>query len=78
MTDEAHRIIKTIRQLEASLEDEKPGSAYQMEDEELKVYTPLNRCLKGLKEKHNSISRIHRDRFEQVRSMIFEIARYIY
>lgn len=78
MTEEAHRIIKTIRQMEASLEDEKPGQAYQLEDEELKVSTPLNRCLKVLKEKHNTISKIHRDRFEQVRSMIFDLARDIY
>ena len=68
MTEEAYRIIKTIRQMEASLEDEKPHEDYALEDEHLKVFTPLARCLKGLKEKHNSIAKIHRERFEQVKS----------
>ena len=68
MTEEAYRVIKTIRQMEASLEDEKPHGEFALEDEHLKVFTPLTRCLKGLKEKHNSIARIHHERFEQVKS----------
>ena len=68
MTEEAHRIIKTIHQLEASLEDDKPGHDFQLQNENLKVYMPLNRCLTGLKEKHNAIAKVHRERFEQVKS----------
>ena len=68
MTEEAHRIIKTIRQMEASLEDDKPGHDFQLQDESLKVYTPLNRCLMTLKEKHNAVAKTHRERFEQVKS----------
>lgn len=68
MTEEAHRIIKTIKQLEACLEDHKPNDDYQLDDGELKVTIPLAGCLQTLKEKHNTIAKIHRERFEQVKS----------
>ena len=68
MTEEAYRIIKTIRQMETSLEDRKLTDAYPSEDEELRVSVPLTRCLQHLKEKHNNTARIHRERFEQVKS----------
>ena len=68
MTEEAYRIIKTIHQMEVSLEDDKPGHDFQLQDKNLKVYTPLNRCLMGLKEKHDAIVKVHRERFEQVKS----------
>lgn len=61
-------MIKTIKQMEASLEDRSPHDAYELEDKELKVTVPLTRCLQSLKEKHNTIARIHRERFEQVKS----------
>ena len=63
-------MIKTIKQMEASLEDRAPNEAYQLDEKELKVTLPLTRCLKGLKEKHNTIAKIHRERFEQVKSKI--------
>ena len=69
MTEEANRVIKTIRLMEASLEDDKLTNSYQLEDKELKVTTPLMRCLQGLKEKHNIVAKLHRERFEQVKSM---------
>lgn len=68
MTEEANRIIKTIKQMEASLEDHAANNAYQLDDKELKVTLPLTRCLQTLKEKHNSVAKIHRERFEQVKS----------
>ena len=55
--------------MEAALEDNKPSEDYPSEDSELKVYAPLTRCVKGLKEKYIAIARIHRERFEQVKSM---------
>ena len=70
ITEEAYRIIKTIRQMEASLEDNKAHADYPLEDEHLKVFTPLSRCLKSLKEKHNSIAKAHRERFEQIKSKL--------
>ena len=68
LVEEAHRIIKTIRQMEGSLEDHKSNNDYDLEDKELKVTAPLSRCLQELKEKHNCIAKIHRERFEQVKS----------
>lgn len=68
MTEEAHRIIKNIKQMEASLDDTKAKDEFELEDEELKVTYPLIRCLQILKEKHNTIAKLHRERFEQVKS----------
>lgn len=68
MTEEAHRLIKTIRQMEAALEDNKPNPNYEANDG-MGVTYPLTRCMKELKEKYNAVSKLHRERFEQVRSM---------
>ena len=68
MTEEAHRLVKTIRQMEDSLEDNKPNANYETHDDGTVTY-PLTRCLQGLKEKYNSVSRMHRERFEQVRKL---------
>ena len=70
LTEEAHRTIETIKQMEASLEDHKHNDTYKLE-EELKVTVPLTRCLQGLKEKHHTIAKIHRERFEQVKSKLY-------
>jgi protein regulator of cytokinesis 1 len=67
MTEEAHRLMKTIKEMEASLDDNKNNPSYGSDDDADVTY-PLTRCLQGLKEKHNKISKIHRERFEQVRS----------
>lgn len=72
LTEEAYKIIKTIRQMEASLEDNKPKDNYPLESEELQVYTPLNRCIQDLKEKYAATAKVHRERFEQVKSKCFE------
>jgi len=68
MTEEAQRIITTIKQMEASLDDHKAHNQYESEDEDLKITYPLTRCLQGLKEKHQQISKLHKERFEQVKS----------
>lgn len=65
-------MIKTIKQMEASLEDRGPNDAYHLEDNELKVTVPLTRCLQGLKEKHNSIAKTHSERVEQVKSKMHD------
>ena len=64
-------MIKTIKQMEASLEDRASNDAYELEDKELNVAVPLTRCLQNLKEKHNTIAKIHRERFEQVKSKVY-------
>lgn len=68
MAEEAQRIITTIKQMDASLDDNKAHHEYEAEDENLKITYPLTRCLQGLKEKHLQISKLHRERFEQVKS----------
>ncbi|CAO2655341.1 Nn.00g104050.m01.CDS01 [Neocucurbitaria sp. VM-36] len=68
MTEEAHRLLTTIKQMEASLEDNKPNPNYEKHDENAITY-PLTRCLQGLKERYNAVSKLHRERFEQVRKL---------
>ena len=68
MAEEAQRSITTIKQMDASLDDNKAHHEYEAEDENLKITYPLSRCLQGLKEKHLQISKLHRERFEQVKS----------
>jgi protein regulator of cytokinesis 1 len=65
MVEEAQKMITTIRQMEASLDDGKPR---RDADGDLKITYPLTRCLQVLKEKHIQVSRLHRERYEQVKS----------
>ncbi|KAG5975251.1 hypothetical protein E4U55_007753 [Claviceps digitariae] len=70
LIDEAKKIITTIRQMEASLEgsQQRRGGDYQ-DDEDFKITYPLKRCLQGFREKHTQISRLHKERFEQVKKL---------
>ena len=54
--------------MEASLDDTKARDDYDLEDEELRVTHPLLQCIEQLKQKHKTISRLHRERYEQVKS----------
>ncbi len=69
MVEEAQKIISVIRQMESSLDGCRPRRDYESDDGDLKVTFPLSRCLQVLKEKHAQISKLHRERFEQVKSM---------
>lgn len=71
MTEEAQRIITIIKQMEASLDDTKNRNSHPADDEELRITFPLTRCLQGLKDKQLQISKLHRERFEQVKSKDF-------
>jgi len=68
MLEEATSIITTIRQMEVSLDDSKARTSHPSDDDDLKVTYPLSRCLVGLKEKHQQMSKLHRERYEQVNS----------
>lgn len=68
MVEEAQRIITLIRQMEASLDGTRSQHSYSTEDDDLHVTFPLTKCLTVLKEKHMQISKLHRERFEQVKS----------
>lgn len=67
---EAQKMITTIRQMEASIEDPKPRSSYRSDSDGLEISYPLTTCIQGLKEKHAQVARVHRERFEQVKSMV--------
>ena len=54
--------------MQASLEDRATNVQYQHDDNELMITVPLLRCLQTLKEKHNTVAKVHRERFEQVKS----------
>jgi protein regulator of cytokinesis 1 len=52
--------------MEASLDDPKPRR--NQDEDQLVITYPLVRCLQALKEKHGQVSRLHKERFEQVKS----------
>ena len=68
MTEEARRMILTIKQMEASLDGTKADGSRNDGDPELSISYPLTRCLQSLKQKQSTIAKIHKERFEQVRS----------
>src|SRR3954463_7000252 len=76
MTEEAHNIIKTIKQMEASLEDDKHNTRYDLDTTSLRVTYPLTDCLRDLKEKYNTVGRLHRERFEQVKKLVQALESY--
>lgn len=56
--------------MEASLDDSKTDVAYGINDGRMKVSYPLLQCMQGLQEKYTIVSKLHRERFEQVRSKL--------
>lgn len=68
MTDEARRLIKSIRQIEAALIDDKSHRDSDYQNEHLSITLPLRDCIASLKDKHNTVSAIHRERYEQIKS----------
>jgi protein regulator of cytokinesis 1 len=68
MTQEAERLITAIEQMESSLSDERANGQYELNRDDLRVTYPLNKCIEFLREKHDAMSQLHRERFEQVKS----------
>lgn len=66
MTEEAQRLIKTIKQMQDSMDDSKNGTRFKNDDTQ--VTYPLTRCLKALQEKHDAVAKQYQERFEQIRS----------
>ncbi len=62
--------------MEASLEDDKQTAGYDLDTTGLRVTFPLNDCLRDLKEKYNTVSRLHRERFEQVKKLVQALESY--
>lgn len=75
LTNEAQNIISTIKQMEKSLEDER-DYAYNINTADLKIAYPLIDCLRDLKEKYSTVSRLHRERFEQVKKLVQALESY--
>ncbi|KAK2759117.1 hypothetical protein FQN54_003216 [Arachnomyces sp. PD_36] len=76
MTEEAQKLIKTIKQMEASLDDAQTNGRYDVGHDDLRVTYPLNQCLTGLKEKYHTVSKLHRERFEQVKKLVEALESY--
>lgn len=78
LTEEAQRLIKTIRQMERSLDDSRPSASsdYESDLDGLKVTFPLLDCIQTLKEKHHTVSRLHRERYEQVKKLVEALESY--
>ncbi|KAI0847861.1 microtubule associated protein-domain-containing protein [Daldinia vernicosa] len=76
LVEEAQRLITTIRQMEASLDGSRSQRSYTPESDDLRVTFPLTRCLTVLKEKHMQISKLHRERFEQVKKLVQALESY--
>jgi protein regulator of cytokinesis 1 len=76
LTEKAQSLIKTIRQMERSLDDSRPQSEFEQEDDGLQITFPLITCIQRLKEKHHAISKLHRERFEQVKKLVEALQSY--
>lgn len=71
LSEKAQHLIKTIRQMERSLDD-----ATSHDDDGMVLTYPLLACLQHLKEKHQVFARLHRERFEQVRKLVEALESY--
>ncbi|KAF2762847.1 hypothetical protein EJ05DRAFT_471806 [Pseudovirgaria hyperparasitica] len=76
LTEEAHRLVSTIQQMEDSLEDVKPNHAYPVDTASTQVTYPLMRCIQGLKEKYNVVHKLHKERLEQVKKLVEALESY--
>ncbi|TKX20961.1 anaphase spindle elongation protein 1 [Elsinoe australis] len=76
LTEQARQLIRTIRQMEAALDDSKVRDDYDRDDDDLKVTLPLLQCIDHLKQKHKTISKLHKERYEQVKKLAEALASY--
>ncbi|KAI0024902.1 microtubule associated protein-domain-containing protein [Xylariomycetidae sp. FL0641] len=76
LIDEAEHIITRIRQMEASLDNTTSQRSHRSGGDDLEVTYPLARCITFLKEKHMQVSKLHRERAEQVKKLIQALESY--
>jgi Ase1/PRC1/MAP65 family protein len=67
LAEKAENLISTIKQMQISLDGKAANHDF---DPDLKASYPLKPCLKLLSEKHAAVSKVHRERYEQVKSML--------
>jgi hypothetical protein len=65
LAEDCEKLCTTIKQMHISLDGK--DAAHALDDELLVTY-PLQPCLLSLREKHKTISKLHRERYEQVKS----------
>ena len=65
LTEECRQTVKAIKQMEASIDD---TNTHHDHAGDLEITYPLMRCLQSLKQKYAAISKLHRERVEQVKS----------
>lgn len=70
LTEEAQRLIQNIQQMETSLGDERANGQYELNRDDLRITYPLTRCIAFLREKSAAMSKLHQERFEQVKSKL--------
>jgi len=68
LIEEAKHVLATTQQLEASLDGGQSNNQTPNFDYTSQITFPLIDCLRALKEKQRSVSRLHQERFEQVKS----------
>jgi len=73
LTEEANRLITTVKQMQQSL-DGTPPNPY--DDDSLKVTYPLKPCLQSLKEHHKQVAKLHHERYAQVKQLAQAIESY--
>ncbi|KAJ5165989.1 hypothetical protein N7492_006285 [Penicillium capsulatum] len=76
MTQQAQRLITIIQQMEASLGDERANGQYELNREDLCVTYPLNQCIAFLNDKTEAMTKLHRERFEQVKKLVDALESY--
>lgn len=62
--------------MERSLDDTRPKDDYEAEKDGLKVTYPLLNCIERLKQKHHTIAKLHRERYEQVKKLVEALESY--
>jgi Ase1/PRC1/MAP65 family protein len=65
MAEECEKLVTTIKQMHIGLDGKDATHAL---DDELQVTYPLQACLQELRDKHKTIAKLHRERYEQVKS----------
>ncbi|KAI1005793.1 hypothetical protein K3495_g2431 [Podosphaera aphanis] len=74
LIEDAQHIITTIKQMEASLDNDK--AITKPDNDQLKITYPLVQCLEDLRQKHLQISKLHKERFEEVKKLVEALKSY--
>jgi len=62
--------------MERSLDDTRQEDDFDDERDGLKVTFPLLECIQRVKEKHHTVSKLHRERYEQVKKLVEALESY--